>query len=298
MKFYFCVAEQVFSAEFVGSTANMLMVLPNMAPFACQAPTQPLLFSLAVHRGAAAAEPERWNEIGLYEGGDLSHRVETDAAGHYRITLVDESAGHIGTLISDGRFTDCHLYLDCPSVHHAHSVENALMLAFAFAGAHHGVLLMHASVPMIGGKGYVFQGKSGTGKSTHSRLWLSTYWEAHLLNDDNPAVRYYARQEKAYVYGTPWSGKTPCYRNLRCTLGGFLRLHQAPENVIRRQSPIEAFGSILSSCSSMVWDKALYTAICDTIHHIVQCTPSYDLDCLPNREAAVLSHDTLTAASR
>ena len=59
MKFYFCVAEQVFSAEFVGSTANMLMVLPNMAPFACQAPTQPLLFSLAVHRGAAAAEPER-----------------------------------------------------------------------------------------------------------------------------------------------------------------------------------------------------------------------------------------------
>jgi hypothetical protein len=153
-------------------------------------------------------------------------------------------------------------------------------------------------VPMIGGKGYVFQGKSGTGKSTHSRLWLSTYWEAHLLNDDNPAVRYDARQEKAYVYGTPWSGKTPCYRNLRCTLGGFLRLHQAPENVIRRQSPIEAFGSILSSCSSMVWDKALYTAICDTIHHIVQCTPSYDLDCLPNREAAVLSHDTLTAASR
>jgi len=45
MKFYFCVAEQVFSAEFVGSTANMLMVLPNMAPFACQAPTQPLPFS-------------------------------------------------------------------------------------------------------------------------------------------------------------------------------------------------------------------------------------------------------------
>ena len=176
MKFYFCVAEQVFSAEFVGSTANMLMVLPNMAPFACQAPTQPLLFSLAVHRGAAAAEPERWNEIGLYEGVDLSHRVETDAAGHYSITLVDESAGHIGTLISYGRFTYCHLYLDCPSVHHAHSVENALMLAFAFAGAHHGVLLMHDSVPMIGGKGYVFQGKSGTGKSTHSRLWLSTYW--------------------------------------------------------------------------------------------------------------------------
>ena len=190
MKAYFCVAEQTFSIDFVGSTANVLMVLPNMAPFACGTPARPALFSVAVHRGAAEQEPHRWNEIGLYEGGDISHLVETDAAGCYRITLIAENDVKIGTLISDGRFTDCHLYLDCPSIHHTHSIENALMLAFAFAGAHHGVLLMHASVPMIGNKGYIFQGKSGTGKSTHSRLWLSTYWEAHLLNDDNPAVRY------------------------------------------------------------------------------------------------------------
>jgi hypothetical protein len=295
MKAYFCVAEQTFSIELVGSTANVLMILPNMAPFACNAPTHPVLFSVAVHRGAAESDPHRWSEIGLYEGADIAHRVETDAEGGYRITLIGENDLQLGTLISDARFTDCHLYLDCPSIHHTNSIENALMLAFAFAGAHQGVLLMHASVPMIGNKGYVFQGKSGTGKSTHSRLWLSTYWEAHLLNDDNPAVRYDAKTSKAYVYGTPWSGKTPCYRNLRCEVGGFLRLHQAPHNRIVRQSPVAAFGSIISSCSSMIWDQPLYTAICDTINNIVACTPSYDLECLPNREAAELSHDTMTA---
>ena len=53
MKAYFCVAEQTFSIELVGSTANVLMILPNMAPFACNAPTHPVLFSVAVHRGAA-----------------------------------------------------------------------------------------------------------------------------------------------------------------------------------------------------------------------------------------------------
>ena len=86
MKAYFCVAEQIFSLELVGSTANVLMILPNMAPFACNAPTRPELFSIAVHRGAAESEPHRWNEIGLYEGGDIAHRVETDTAGGYRIT--------------------------------------------------------------------------------------------------------------------------------------------------------------------------------------------------------------------
>ena len=80
--------------------------------------------------------------------------------GGYRITLIGENDLQLGTLISDARFTDCHLYLDCPSIHHTNSIENALMLAFAFAGAHQGVLLMHASVPMIGNKGYIFQGKS------------------------------------------------------------------------------------------------------------------------------------------
>ena len=46
----------------------------------------------------------------------------------------------------------------------------------------------------------------------------------------------------------------------------------------------------------MIWDQALYTTICDTINNIVACTPSYDLECLPNREAAELSHDTMTAS--
>lgn len=81
MKAYFCVAEQTFNIELVGSTANVLMILPNMAPFACNAPTHPVLFSVAVHRGAAESDPHRWSEIGLYEGADIAHRVETDAEG-------------------------------------------------------------------------------------------------------------------------------------------------------------------------------------------------------------------------
>lgn len=72
-------------------------------------------------------------------------------------------------------------------------------------------------------------GKSGTGKSTHSRLWLKYIPDTKLLNDDNPAVRI-MDNNTIMIYGTPWSGKTPCYKNVGVLLEGLVRLRQAPEN--------------------------------------------------------------------
>ena len=104
-----------------------------------------------------------------------------------------------------------------------------------------------------------------------------------------------AEDGKVSVWGTPWSGKTPCYRNVRCDLGGILRLQQSPENNIRRLRPVEAFASLLSSCSTMLWDKSSYNAICSKVERVVGLVPAYYLQCLPNREAAELSHRYLCA---
>ena len=86
------------------------------------------------------------------------------------------------------------------------------MLCYAFAGAYEQTLLVHASVPQIGTTAFLFQGLSGTGKSTHSQLWRTHIPQVELLNDDNPVVRITA-DGRISVWGTPWSGKTPCYRN-------------------------------------------------------------------------------------
>ena len=173
----------------------------------------------------------------------------------------------------------------------AFGINNAIMIAFAFAGAYRQTVLVHASVIMNNNKGYLFLGKSGTGKSTHSRLWLQHIPGSDLLNDDNPAVRVV--DGKALVYGTPWSGKTPCYRNLRTEVGAFLRLRQAPENVISRETPVRAFASVLSSCSTMLWDKASYNSICATVEDIIKNVPAYFLACRPDKEAAELSFSTI-----
>ena len=112
------------------------------------------------------------------------------------------------------------------------------------------------------------------------------------MNDDNPVVRY--NNGEVTIYGSPWSGKTPCYRNIKAPIGAFLQLKQAPYNKIRRQTIIEAFASMLPSCSVMKWDKRIHGTICDTVSKVMNVVPNYILECLPDEAAARLSYSTMS----
>lgn len=173
------------------------------------------------------------------------------------------------------------------------SVNSTMMLMFAFSTAHRDTLLMHASVTLNGGKGYLFLGKSGTGKSTHSQLWINNIEGCELLNDDNPALRVEA-DGTVRVYGTPWSGKTPCYRNFDAPVGAIVDLHQAKKNVIRRLSLAEAYAAIYVSFSGMRFMKDMADGLHHTNEKIVTKVPCYSLDCLPDADAALLCHKTVT----
>ena len=86
----------------------------------------------------------------------------------------------------------------------------------------HGAVAIHSSVIVAEGRGVLFLGESGTGKSTHTRLWRESIEGAKLLNDDSPIVRIVDGEVR--VYGSPWSGKTPCYKNEVYPMAGLCRL--------------------------------------------------------------------------
>ena len=172
-----------------------------------------------------------------------------------------------------------------------YGLNNALMMAYAFASAQMGTMLMHASVIRCDGKGYLMTAPSGTGKSTHTRLWYDNIPGCDLMNDDNPVVRVIDGQ--AIIYGSPWSGKTACYRNIQAPIGGLVRIQQRPENSIRKLSPIEAFCNLLPAMSNMKWDERVYKGVCDGISELIHLVGMYELGCLPNAEAAILCHDTI-----
>ena len=165
------------------------------------------------------------------------------------------------------------------------ALNNALMLLYAFRTAGMGTLEMHASVIMDGGKGYLFLAESGTGKSTHSRMWLENVPGSRLLNDDNPIVRV-LDDGSVRVYGSPWSGKTPCYRNESCPVGAIVEIVRAGFNRATEKDAVNAFSRIWSSSSGMKFDEFMGEKLCDTVCGVVSAVKVFTLECLPDADAA------------
>ena len=174
------------------------------------------------------------------------------------------------------------------------SLHSAVMLMFAFSTVLLDTLLMHASVTMNNGKGYLFLGKSETGKSTHSQLWINNIEGCSLLNDDNPILRVNP-DGQVRVYGSPWSGKTPCYRNMDVPVGAIVSLRQAKENKIRRLSLVESYAALYSSYSGIKFIQRMANGLHTANEKIISTVPCYLLECLPNAEAAYLCHKTVAS---
>lgn len=171
-------------------------------------------------------------------------------------------------------------------------VRFGIWIMFGITIAPLGAIAIHSSVIVKEHQAVLCLGESGTGKSTHTRLWRENIEDARLLNDDSPIVRMI--DGKCIVYGSPWSGKTPCYVNKNVPARAFMRLSQAPYNKIHRLPALSAIGAILPSCPpAFAYDNALQDHICNTVSEIISCTPVYHLECLPDAAAAELSYSTI-----
>ncbi|MBQ8657344.1 MAG: hypothetical protein IJ527_09910 [Prevotella sp.] len=195
----------------------------------------------------------------------------------------------VGTMVANGDYTEARLTICGQEQRFA--LDNALMVMYALSTATHLTALFHSSVVSCDGRAFMFLGKSGTGKSTHSRLWLKHINGTELMNDDNPVVRIVGGE--AFVYGSPWSGKTPCYRNVSAPLGAIVQLSQAPHNSIRTLKSIQAYAALVPSISGKRWNKHLAEGLHQTENWLAQHAHIYHLECLPDAAAAELCHKTV-----
>lgn len=216
-------------------------------------------------------------ELARYASGYRFSMVRDDK--HY--LLVKEDGSNI-VQSNLGRFEEAD-----PSL-----VRFGIWIMFGIIIAPLGAIAIHSSVIVKEHQGVLCLGESGTGKSTHTRLWRENIEEARLLNDDSPIIRVI--DGKTIVYGSPWSGKTACYVNKCVPVRGLLRLSQAPHNKIYRLPALMAIGAILPSCPpAFAYDSTLQDHICNTVSDILVSTPAYHLECLPNAAAAELSYTTI-----
>lgn len=172
------------------------------------------------------------------------------------------------------------------------ALSNAMMLLYTFRTSPYDTLMVHASVIRYNDGGYMFLGRSGTGKSTHSRLWLNNLEGSQLLNDDNPVIRMV--DGEAVIHGTPWSGKTHCYKNEAVPLKAVVRLSQAPYNKIIRHEALQSYASLMPACSCMRWDRTSTDALHKTVEKVISKVACWHLECLPDADAAFTCHKAVT----
>lgn len=293
---HFKVADHHVCIEFKQEGINHIELISSFTPFVTTDIDEPCLFHFVVDdtlKPVVKAERER---IRVFDTGNGETVVDLLKDGGYQYIVRDLKGHDCSLLITNKEFTECRCALNGDHSMRTFGLNNALMLAYAFAGSRKATLLIHASLVRKDGWGYPFIAESGTGKSTHVGLWLKHIPGCDMMNDDNPIVRIIDGQP--YIYGGPWSGKTPCYRNVKAPLGAVTRIDRAKQNSIDRIAPVEAFISVLQSCSSMKWDQEIYDNICNTVTKIVETTPVYTLHCLPDEEAAQLCYTTIARTGK
>ncbi|MBO4688775.1 MAG: hypothetical protein J5636_09710 [Clostridiales bacterium] len=146
------------------------------------------------------------------------------------------------------------------------------------------VILFHGSVIAVDGEGYLFTAVSGTGKSTHTRLWRKYFGDrAEMINDDKPLIRI--EEGKVLAYGTPWDGKHHLSTNKAVPLKAICFLDRGVENEIHQIDPMEKYPMLLQQIYRPKTAEGL-TCTMHLIDLLMKETKFYHLHCNMDIEAA------------
>lgn len=154
--------------------------------------------------------------------------------------------------------------------------------------------LMHAAVLEYDGKCYAFLGKSGTGKSTHTGLWLKNLPSAKILNGDKPIIAY--KNGEFIVYGTPWMGKERLGYNGKAPLKALCFLEQSKVNAIT-EIPVQEVANKLFIQLLMSNDFGMVARTLELADLLVKTIPSYLMKCDISNEAFEVSFGRIVGDS-
>lgn len=155
-------------------------------------------------------------------------------------------------------------------------------------------ILMHGASISYNDHAYLFTAPSGTGKSTHIRLWKKYLGDdVKIVNGDKPFI---SLEDEPLIYGSPWAGKENWHRNCKMPLKGICFVQRGTTNSIRR---IEA-GDCLSLLFKQVYlpaDTLAAGLTLELVDTLITKVPLYVLTCDMSEDAVKCSFEALTGLS-
>lgn len=150
-------------------------------------------------------------------------------------------------------------------------------------------LLTHSSFVTLKGKGILFTGYSGVGKTTQAELW-ENFLGAEIVNGDKAFVR--ETDGTFFAYGLPWKGSSEYCLNRKAPLSAIVVLRQSGENRITKLGET-ATEYILPHVFLPHWDKDCLNKALDTFDRLLKNVPVFLLECRPDEDAVRLTHDEI-----
>jgi hypothetical protein len=168
----------------------------------------------------------------------------------------------------------------------------AIQRAFAEFLFDRDTLLVHGSTVAVDGQAYLFAAKSGTGKSTHTRLWRQVFGQrAVMINDDKPFL--HLTDTGVIAFGSPWSGKHGLDTNICAPLGGICILQRGPENIIRPLSAEEALPRLHKE-AYIPMDAEKYPKFQTLVKKLARQVPLWHMTCTKDPQAAQVAFDAMS----
>lgn len=153
---------------------------------------------------------------------------------------------------------------------------------------HFNGMLLHSSCVVYEDKAYLFSAPCGTGKSTHTQIWLKRFPGAYILNDDKPAIR--VTDDGVYAFGTPFSGKTDLNVNKGVPIQGICILGRDTYNHIEPADKEDALFNIMNQTVRPPEEDVMLKML-DTLDKVVSSVPIYRLYCNMELEAAEIAYN-------
>lgn len=154
-------------------------------------------------------------------------------------------------------------------------------------------ILLHSSCVVVDDKAYAFSADSGTGKSTHTQLWIEHFGDrAYILNDDKPAIRLI--DDKVYACGTPWSGKYDYSTPKNVELAGICFLERSEENWIRKADTGRAVFNIFSQTVRKL-NRDKMDNLFDVLEQLFEKVPLFEMGCNISDDAVVMSYNAMSS---
>lgn len=166
---------------------------------------------------------------------------------------------------------------------------NVVGTAIAYAFLMHKTFVFHSSSICYEGVGIAFSALSGTGKSTHTQLWLKKFPGTYILNDDIPVITL-GKDGVFYICGTPWAGTTGINKNSQVPLKALVFLERGEKNEITKISSQDAMKPFFEAVKTPLTDE-MFAACLDTLNMLLLNVPVYRLKCNMDLEAAIVARD-------